>query len=126
MWSGHGRRWMYVPGVVLEIPADFSAMTCLSCHEVHITDGAEEDALNEVLKPLATNCYDAIIETARGRAFVSIRQLEQAAGVRPGYLRKVADGKEEPSLQLIRLLEAFARYPAEVKRHLEGGDWFYD
>lgn len=119
---GLGRTYEHRPGITLPIPSDFATPTCTECGETHLND-SDAERLEQRLQEAYSMYCRALIDAARERANVTLRELERAAGVTPTYLSHVTSGRKQPSLTLVRLLQAFALHPREVHRHLDGFDW---
>lgn len=119
--TGVGRTYEYRPGIKLPIPEAFPTNVCDECGELYLT-AEEAEQLEQALEPAFAEYCNDLVDTACTRAGVTIRDLEQAAGVTHTYLSKVKNGKQA-SVSLLRLLQAFARFPDEVHRHLAGTDY---
>lgn len=120
--TGTGRMHEYRPGIVLPIPNGLPIPTCEECGETYLND-SEAGYLERRLKEAFVAYCQELIGVVRARAGVTLRELEKAAGVTPTYFSHVASGRKQPSLTLIRLLQAFAVNPEEVHRHLRGIGW---
>jgi hypothetical protein len=116
-----GRTKMFRPGVRLSVPSSFEIPTCLTCEETYLSD-EQAESLEEALAPAFAEYVAKLIREAQRRSGVTARALERALGVTPTYLSHVRSGKP-PSIQLVRLLQAFVLYPEEVHRHLAETDW---
>lgn len=120
--TGLGRTHEYRPGIKLPIPSDVPIVTCDECGETYLNDSEAERLEQRLQESYAMYCR-ALIDAVRARAGVTLRELERAAGVTPTYFSHVTSGRKQPSLTLVRLLQAFALHPQEVHRHLDGIDW---
>lgn len=120
--TGLGRTHEYRPGIALPVPGDFPMLTCAECGETYLNDSEAEHLEQRLQQAYAMYCR-ALIDAVRARAGVTLRELEKAAGVTPTYFSHVTSGRKQPSLTLVRLLQAFALHPQEVHRHLDGLDW---
>lgn len=124
--TGAGRTSEFKLGIPLPVPADFEIPTCVHCGEMYLTVERGEE-----LTRRQAPAYDAwlknhsveLIELLRARHTTTLRHLERASGVTRTYFSKLLSGKKTPSLQLVRLLEAFEAAPEEVQRHLDGRAW---
>jgi hypothetical protein len=123
---GPGRTAPHRRGVELPVPADFAIPTCALCGETYLTAGEsarlaelQRPAFDQHLKRQAAKLVELL--TARHR--IPIRRLEAACGVTATYLSHVTSGDKVPSVQLVRLLEAFHAAPDELERHLAGRPW---
>lgn len=124
--SGPGRTSEFKLGIPLPVPTDFEIPTCVHCGETYLTVERGEE-----LTKRQAPAYDAwlkehsveLIERMRARHTTTLRHLERAAGVTRTYFSKLLSGKKTPSLQLVRLLEAFETAPEELQRHLDGRAW---
>lgn len=122
MATGPGRKREYRAGTILEVPVDHAIPTCEECGETYLTT-AEAEALDVRLQQAHTEYCKRLVDSVRKRANVTQRELEVALGVTPTYLSHLVSGRKQASLQLVRLLQAYAVHPDEVTRHLRGGDW---
>lgn len=123
---GPGRTELHRRGVELPVPADFAIPTCRLCGETYLTADEsarlaelQRPAFDELLKRQAAKLVELL--TARHR--IPLRRLEAACGVTATYLSHVTSGDKVPSVQLLRLLEAFHAAPDELERHLAGRPW---
>jgi hypothetical protein len=120
--TGLGRTHEYLPGVVLAVPNDFAIATCQKCGERYLTSAESEALEARLVGPYAEYCRE-LVQAVRARTGVTLREVELASGVTATYLSHVLAGRKQPSLMLVRLLQAFARHPEELRRHQAGGDW---
>jgi transcriptional regulator with XRE-family HTH domain len=120
--SGANRTHEYLSGVTLPVPADFAIPTCRECGETYLTTD-EAEALERTLEVAFTEYCRNLVDTIRSRAGVTLKEVERAAGVTATYLSHVLSGRKRLSLSKVRLLQAFAIHPSEVRRHLEGRGW---
>lgn len=124
--TGADRTSDFKLGIPLPVPADFEMPTCVRCGETYLTVERGEE-----LTRRQAPAYDAwlkehsveLIERLRARHTTTLRHLEGASGVTRTYFSKLLSGKKTPSLQLVRLLEAFDAAPEELQRHLDGRAW---
>lgn len=123
--SGPGRTYQYLPCVSLGIPDDMTIPTCVDCGETYLND-SEARALDDALAPALIVHIKRLVAAAADAAGVTCQEVERAAAIPTSYWSGIGAGRLKGCTATVRLLEAFARYPAEVKRHLEGKDWFYD
>ena len=124
--TGPGRTAAYRRGVDLPVPEDFAVPKCAECGETYLT-ASESERLATLQKPAfeawLTNHATALIDALRKRHRISQKQLEIACGLTPTYFSHISRGRKTPSLQLVRLLEAFEAVPDELQRHIEGRAW---
>jgi transcriptional regulator with XRE-family HTH domain len=120
--AGPGRTHEFRPGITLPIPNDLLINTCEECGETYLIDSEADQLEQRLHESYAAYCKE-LIEVTRERAGVTLRELERAAGVTPTYFSHITSGRKQPSLTLVRLLQAFAVHPQEIHRHLEGQDW---
>lgn len=110
--AGRGRTYAHAAGLTLAVPDEALIMTCRACGALHPHQSAE--GLEAVRGGLAHRLRELVEETKR-QAQVSQRQLEKACGVTPTYLSHAMSGKKEVGTSMVRLLQAYARHPNDVR-----------
>lgn len=123
---GPGRLAEYRRGVTLPVPSDFELPICQGCGEQYFTVERGE-RLYKLQKPAYEEWLRLqaakLIKHIQAESQVTLANLEYACGVSHTYFSQLQNGKRNPSLALVRLLEAFASYPAELARHRKGEAW---
>jgi transcriptional regulator with XRE-family HTH domain len=124
--TGPGRVQEYRRGLELPVPDSFAIPTCPTCGERYFTV-ERGDALAKAQKPLFAEWQRThttpLVEEIQKRHGVTLRHIEAACGVSGTYLSHVLAGRKEASVTLIRLLEAYARVPAEFVRQMKREGW---
>lgn len=123
---GPGRLAEYRRGIILPVPDDFEIPICAGCGEKY-SNVERGELLYKLQKPAYQEWLRAqtitLIKHIQAESKVTLANLEYACGVSYSYFSLLQNGKRTPSLALVRLLEAFANYPAELARHRRGEAW---
>lgn len=123
---GPGRLAEYRRGVTLPVPDDFEIPICAGCHEQY-SNVEHSERLYKLQKPAYEEWLRAqaakLVKHIQAESKVTLANLEYACGVSYTYFSQLENGKRTPRLALVRLLEAFAKYPAELARHRDGEVW---
>ena len=110
------RKFLFRPGIELNIPTNFPIATCNSCGEEYYSND-ELKAIEELLEPEYFNNLNIIINKILKQSNITIRELERAVAVNPNTLIKASTGTEI-NVSVFRLLEVFSKYPETIKQYI--------
>jgi len=115
-----GRRTRYRT-MELEIPSQVEIPTCDRCGAEWL-DRQTARAIDRAMEPVYRQTLRAVWGEVMRKltAQTSMRKVEQALGLSEGYLSKVANGRSEPSVELISNLGLIARDVKARLREIDG------
>ena len=122
--SARGLQRELIAGIPFDIPEQFKVWRCATCSEFAIDAETaakiDKDLAPKVREWKLRELGELLTRMRAQHPTFSQWKLGEVLDVTPEYLSNCLAGKKEPSMSLVRFVQALVACPAEYERHRSG------